>query len=121
MTKQEFEKLARVSLTGEAYKIIETAYSNSELDKVEFVKSNKWLIGEVATLSKAQTRIFQDTISSNIEWARKYYDDACNQYQVDFIYSMERYLKVVAALYGHLKEFYPEEWESKDFINYYSL
>lgn len=41
MTKQEFETIAKRTVTDEQYKAIETLYMNSDLDKYEFVKSIK--------------------------------------------------------------------------------
>ena len=41
MTKQEFETIAKRTVTAEQYKAIETLYMNSDLDKYEFVKSIK--------------------------------------------------------------------------------
>lgn len=44
MTKQEFETIAKRSVTSEQYKAIETLYMSSNLDKYDFVKSIKTML-----------------------------------------------------------------------------
>lgn len=47
MTKQEFESLAKRTVTNEQYTAIETLYMNSDLEKVEFVKSIKSMLKSI--------------------------------------------------------------------------
>ena len=47
MMKQEFEKIAKRTVTDDEYKAIEILYMNSNLDKYEFVKSIKGMLKSV--------------------------------------------------------------------------
>lgn len=47
MTKNEFEKIAKRTVTEAQYKAIETLYMESNLDKADFVKSIKWMLASI--------------------------------------------------------------------------
>jgi hypothetical protein len=106
MQKQELEALAKISLTEEAWQIAERAYVEGDQyqSKQDFVKGEKWLLTELYTLSKAQRRIYLAMYEGNRKWAQKYFETACNAYQVDYIDNIEKYAEIVKNLYAHLGE-----------------
>ena len=121
MLKREFEELVKSRVTNEAWSIIENDYMKSPHDKNTYVESSRDFINKILTLSDAQVRLFYDLMKNDLDWARKYYDTACNEYKVTFIENYNLYLKVVEVLYRGLDVKLFQGESAKDFINEYYI
>ncbi len=68
MTKNEFEKIAKRTVTNEQYQAIETMYIASDLDKYEFTKSIKELLKSIPEESKTKKLIIGVKQMPNGTW-----------------------------------------------------
>jgi len=64
MMKQEFEKIAKRTVTDEQYKAIEALYMESDLDKYEFVKSIKGMLKSIAE-PKHEYKVVRVSVTDN--------------------------------------------------------
>lgn len=68
MTKNEFEKIAKRTVTNEQYRAIETMYMESNLDKYEFTKSIKELLKSIPEENKTEKLIIGVKQMPNGTW-----------------------------------------------------
>lgn len=121
MLKREFEELVKSRVTNEAWSIIENDYLKSPFDKYTYLKSSRDFINKILTLSDAQVRLFYDLIKNDLDWARKYYNIACNGDKIIFIDNYNLYLKVIKILYRGLDVKLFQSESAEDFINNYYI